>query len=518
MQTPHSSRISHFSRFSRTAHAAHLGRFLLLLLVGLSLGGTARLSAVESLDHDPRDSLFKIFTVATKPDYQQPWAMQRPGQGTGSGALLEQGLIITNAHVVADATFIQVRRHGSPERHRVFVVAVDHSADLALLKPEDPTILDDMTPLSFGELPATNSEVTVLGFPTGGDTLSTTRGVLSRVEHRRYAHSGFWLLAAQIDAAINPGNSGGPVLNDGRIVGIVMQGIGSADNIGYMIPVPVVQRFLADVATDQTVSGWPSLDLTTQSLESPALRSYLRVPEGRTGQRVMRIHPHSAAQGLIAENDVILAIDGADLADDGSIELRSGERTHWSWAVQRHQMGSTIDVDLWRDGAALRVAVPLTREHHDNQLVPPSRFDVKPDFYVFGGMIFTPLTRDFLASWGREWWNRAPRSLLGYLDGIPEEDDLREEIVVLMRVLPHQVNLGWHSASNLVVDAVDGVSVQSLAHLLSLVEGSEQAFITFSVGQGGIIAIEREAAIAAAKEIAATYRLPNDRSFNLIKP
>ena len=67
--------------------------------------------------------------------------MQRPGRGTGSGALLENGLIITNGHVIADGTFIQIRHNGSPQRHRVKVVAVDHDADLALLQPENPSIL-----------------------------------------------------------------------------------------------------------------------------------------------------------------------------------------------------------------------------------------------------------------------------------------------------------------------------------------------------------------------------------------
>ncbi|TVR16893.1 MAG: serine protease [Planctomycetota bacterium] len=470
------------------------------------------LLAVEELESDPRDSLFKIFTVATKPDYRQPWAMQQPGQGTGSGALLDNGLIITNAHVIADATFIQVRRHGQPQRHRVHVVAVDHASDLALLRPEDESILADMVPLSLGELPPTNSEVIALGFPTGGDSLSTTRGVLSRVEHRRYAHSGYWLLAAQIDAAINPGNSGGPVLHEGAVAGIVMQGIGNADNIGYMVPAPVVRRFLSDVEESGQFAGWPSIDLNTQNLESPALRSYLQLPDEATGQRVMRLHPHSVAQGIIQENDVILAIDGLDIADDGTVELRIGERTNWAWAIQRHPMGATIPVDLWRDGEALSVEVTLSKDHEVNQLVPSQRFDIRPDFFVYGGLIFTPLTRDFLSSWGREWWQRAPRNLLGYLDGIPDGEDLREEIVILMRVLPHRVNLGWHGVSNQVVDAVDGEAVQSLAHLVELVEAGDGPHVVFSVGQGGVMVLEREAAVAALAEIANTYRLPADRS------
>ncbi len=494
-----------------TIDTALILRLLPLLLTCLIANG----EDITGLQADPRDSLFKIFTVSTRPDYQQPWTTQRPRQGTGSGALLDNGLIITNAHVVADATFIMVRRHGHPARHRVHLAAVDHGADLALLRPEDPAILTDMVALQLGSLPATDSEVAVLGFPTGGDSLSTTRGVLSRVEHRRYAHSGFWLLAAQIDAAINPGNSGGPVLHDGHVVGVVMQGIGSADNIGYMVPEPVIRRFLADLAANDTVTGWPTLDLNTQKLESPALRQYMGLTDDQSGLRVMRLHPNSVAYDLIKENDVILAVDGTDIADDETIELRSGERTHWAWAIQRHLVGSTITIDLLREGIEQQVSIPLTRRYEDNQMVPLNRFDVSPDFFMFGGLVFTPLTRDYLASFGREWWLRAPRRMLAHLDGIPDAEDLRDEIVVLMRVLPHQVNLGWHGTSNLVIDTVNGTTVQSLRHMVDLIENGSDPFVILGIGSGGIMAIDRAEARAAMADISSTYRLPTDRSSGL---
>ena len=471
--------------------------------------------SLQQTQTDPRDSLFKIFTVASRPNYQQPWSMQRPGHGTGSGALLDNGLIITNAHVIADGTFIQIRHNGSPQRHRVKVVAVDHDADLALLQPENPAILEGIPPLHIGELPEINSEVKVLGFPTGGDSLSTTRGVLSRVEHRRYAHSGAWLLAAQIDAAINPGNSGGPVLNDDKIVGIVMQGITNADNIGYMIPAPVVLRFIEDVENNKEVDGWPTLNISLQNLESPALRKYLQMPDNEYGQRIMKVQPHSVAKDILLENDVILSIDGSNLADDGSIELisgnSSGQRTNWQWAVQRHQIGSTISMKVLRNGEQVDVVVTLDQNRHDSRIVSPRQFDVKPDFYVFGGLIFTPLTTDYLRTMG----NRAPRHLVNKVNDTPEDDQEIDEYVVLMRTLPHPVNLGWHGASNTIVESVNGQDIKNLKHLMSLIEQSEDEFIVLNVGAGGVITLERQAAINALAEIAQTYRLPTDRSASL---
>lgn len=463
---------------------------------------------------DPRQALVKIFSVVTRPDWKQPWSKQRPGQGTGSGACIGDGLILTNAHVVADATFLEVRRHGRSERVRAQVAAVDHGADLALLRVGDEAFFAGITPLTFGDLPETQAELTVLGFPTGGDTLSSTRGVLSRVENRHYAHSGFFLLAAQLDAAINPGNSGGPVLHNGRIVGVVMQGMTNADNIGYMIPIPVIRHVLDDL-TDGRIDGWPTLDCEVQGLQSPALRRLLDLADHHTGQRVVRVHPRSTAAGLLRPDDVLLAIDGHGIADDGTIELRPGERTHWAWAVQHRQIGDDLPVRIVRDGEEHDLAIPLKVPNQANHLVALERYDVDPSWFVFGGLIFTPLSRAYLQTWGRDWNQRAPRSLLTLMDEQADADDLRTEIVILAGVLPHAANLGYHGASDIVIEGVDGQPIANLADLVAKVESGTGPLIRFDLPKGYRLVIDRAEAAAAAAEIAKVYRIPGDRSLDL---
>ena len=133
-------------------------------------------------------------------------------QSTGSGAIIGckdgQRYILTNAHVVANETFLEVQRYGERKRFIATVHAVSHQADLALLKVEDKSFFGDVTPLEFGELPHVEQEIVVYGYPMGGNTLSATIGVVSRIEHHLYAHSGESFLAIQVDAAVNPGNSG----------------------------------------------------------------------------------------------------------------------------------------------------------------------------------------------------------------------------------------------------------------------------------------------------------------------
>ena len=171
---------------------------------------------------DIKDAIVKIYAVQSQSDYFRPWNKRGPVQGTGSGAIIKGRKILTNAHVVSDSTFLQVRRYGRSERYVAHVEHVSHAADLAILKVDDPAFFGDAPALELGALPKVQQEISVYGFPTGGDTMSITKGTVSRVEHQVYAHSSQSLLAVQIDAAINPGNSGGPAIVDGRIAGIAM--------------------------------------------------------------------------------------------------------------------------------------------------------------------------------------------------------------------------------------------------------------------------------------------------------
>ncbi|PHJ18607.1 trypsin domain-containing protein, partial [Cystoisospora suis] len=128
-----------------------------------------------------------------------------------------------------------------------------------------------MVPLPFGGVPQLQDRITVLGYPTGGDQLSITEGVVSRVGVSRYIHASFSLLTAQIDAAINPGNSGGPAVVNGLVVGVAFEGFNQLQNIGYVVPYPVIQQFLHDLTLHGRYTGIPTLGVKTFDMENPSL-------------------------------------------------------------------------------------------------------------------------------------------------------------------------------------------------------------------------------------------------------
>jgi len=427
------------------------------------------------------DAIVKIYTRHDSPDYFNPWAMLGLRASTGSGCIISKGRILTNAHVVSDQTYIQVRRQGQTKRFAARVLSVSHEADLALLTVDDPLFYKNAQELKLGRLPKLQQEVLVYGFPRGGDTQSITKGVVSRVEHHSYAHSSSFLLAGQIDAAINAGNSGGPVIVDGRIVGVVMQALSAerGENIGYMVPVPTIRHYLTDIKDGQ-LDGFPSLGIDAQNMENPDIRSYYKMQDRHSGVLVSYVLPGSPLAKKIATGDVILSIDGDSIADNGTIEFRPRERTSYLYALQRHQRNEDIALKILRDGREQTVRAKLTLRLQDFPLVPMEQYDILPSYYIYGGLVFTPLSKMLLKRWGDSWYSKAPRNLIAKLiPNLPEREE--EEIVLLLKVLASATTEGYNGYNYWIIEKVDGEDVLNLRDLVKKLERKSDAqYVTIS--------------------------------------
>ena len=472
-------------------------------------------SSVFGEVQDVREAIVKVYVVSNSPDYYNPWSMQGPRGGSGSGCIIENNLILTNAHVVSDHTFLQVRKYGETERHRAEVVAVSHLTDLALIKVEDPGFFEGEPFLTFGELPESQQEVLVYGFPMGGDMLSITKGIISRIEHQPYVHSSSIFLAGQIDAAINPGNSGGPVLVDNKIVGVVMQGIPTSQNIGYMVPMPVIRHFFDDLK-DGTNNGYPSLGVNLQDMENQGLREYYQMEKDMSGVLVNKIIPGSPSDGNLQTNDILLSIGNYEVGNDGTIEFRTNERTQLTYAVQEKQIGENIQMNILRNGEKISLDVNLHRSSEKDRLVSLEQYETLPSYYIYGGLIFCPLSRNLLHIWGSQWYQSAPTELIYHLqNNIPEREG--QQVVVLLKALAADVNEGYQNVKSWVVDTVNGEKIWNLSDLVTKVEAIQGDYIILENKWDRQIVIDREMAENTNQEILKIYRIPFDRSEDLMK-
>src|SRR5437868_9677126 len=281
-------------------------------------------------------SLVRITATEVAPDYRAPWNAGMLGRGVGAGFVIEGNRIMTNAHVVSNSRYLTVERDGDPNKYPAKVLFVAHDCDLALITVDSPNFYKNMLALKLGGIPELESTVSAYGYPIGGERMSVTTGIVSRIDFQLYTHSSIdQHLAIQISAQINPGNSGGPVMQNTKVVGVALQVYSGdvAQGVAYMIPTPVIQRFLTDIK-DGHYDKYVDLGLTYSKLQNPAQRRYLGLQDDGRGVVVNTVIEAGSAGKVLKQGDVLLSIDDHPIGSDAFVELEGG-RAEFQEIVER---------------------------------------------------------------------------------------------------------------------------------------------------------------------------------------
>jgi len=427
-----------------------------------------------------RESVFKIQIVSQTAHDRQPWLTNATRQTSGSGFYIGDGRIMTNAHVVANAKFITVLKDGDAEAKPAYVEYIAHDSDLAVIKPFDPEYLRKVRPLRFGSVPKLRHQVTAIGYPTGGEQVSMTQGVVSRIDYRQYAHPAHQHhLLIQVDSAINPGNSGGPVVQGQRVIGVAFQGHTRAENTGYVIPVPVIERFLADIASGD-YEGHPVMGMSVmqEAMANPATVRYHGLTKP-VGVKVADVAAHSPFFGIFEAGDVLVNVAGHEIGVDGKI-LFHGERVSFFVVLDLRQRGDVVDFKFVRGKESRSVSVAL--ESSASFYSADSAFALRPKYLVYAGLVFVGLSRNYLSSWGQNWFRDAPLHLRyrHYLGEYVFDGGERDEWIVYAGRLAAPVNTYLTAHEHAVLRSLDDVRVRSLAHLKELLSAADGELLHFA--------------------------------------
>jgi S1-C subfamily serine protease len=315
-------------------------------------------AATIALFEESRSSVVFITTSARKLD---PWSrdLEEAPRGAGSGVIWDAaGHVVTNAHVLAGASSALVRKaDGTAVRAALVGMSPEH--DLAVLRiPVDDAPLRP-APLGASRDLRVGQKVFAIGSPFGLDWTLTT-GIVSALDREFSARGAPQLRGLiQTDAAINPGNSGGPLLDSaGRLIGVntaIYSPSGASAGVGFAVPVDEVNRIVPQlIATGRYAP--PSL-----GVESDARLNALAARRGIAGVVVLAVKPGSAAaragvapaqvapEGGITLGDVIVGIDGTEIADPG--DLRA--------ALDPLEAGDEVEVTVLREGRRVELRATL---------------------------------------------------------------------------------------------------------------------------------------------------------------
>jgi len=455
-----------------------------------------------------RKSLVRITTTSLDPNYKVPWTPGTLSGGVGTGFVIAGERILTNAHVISNGRFLTVEKENDPKKYVATVQFVGHDCDLAVLKIADPDFFKNTVPLSLGGIPEIETAVAVFGYPIGGDRLSVTQGIVSRVDFLTYTHSLVDAhLTIQIDAAINPGNSGGPVLQEGKVVGVAFQGYSGdvAQNVGYMIPVPVIQRFLKDIE-DGHYDKYMDLSVATFNLQNPAQRRALGLGDDDRGVMVSSVASAGCSAGILKEGDVLLTIDDHPIASDAFVELE-GQRVQMAEIVERKFKGDSVKLHILRDKKESDVTVKLDAAWPFT--MQANQYDVEPRYVLFGGLLFQPLTRNFLEAYQLD-----DLRVRYFYDFFISDEIYREhpEVIILSSILPDPINTYVSEFQNGIVDEINGTKIKTLDDAANEFKKEADDYVIKLIGVGRPIVLERAAVEAARERIMKRYNVVKEQN------
>jgi len=459
----------------------------------------------DEADHPAgiENSVVKVFATLRYPDPFKPWSKQAPSEVTGSGVVIEGRRILTNAHVVLYASQVQIQANAAGDKVSATVVAVAPGIDLAVLQLDDPSFFDTHTPVARADkLPQIKDAVFAYGFPTGGNSLSITKGIVSRIEFVSYNYpvSG---LRIQVDAAINPGNSGGPAIAGDKMVGLAFSKLGGdAQSIGYIIPNEEVELFLKDIA-DGHYDGKPAMYDELQTLENPALREYLKLDKSVEGMVVHRPYK-SDAEYPLKEWDVLTHIGETQIDNQGMIKLDRDLRVSFAYLIQHVASDGSVPMTVVRGGKTLKIRLPVSAQH------PTLVRDLHggyPSYFIYGPLVFSTATRQLVSSFennaGLLWLLGAVKSPLITRALDPPDGETEELVVISSPFFPHKIANGYTNPAGSVVYSINGTHVRSLKHLVALLRDLKDPYVTVEFDQKGneALVFSRPAMLAATDDI-----------------
>ncbi|HYJ87209.1 MAG TPA: trypsin-like peptidase domain-containing protein [Pyrinomonadaceae bacterium] len=285
-----------------------------------------------------------------------------PREGAGSGSVIDQeGHILTNHHVIEGAQKVAVN-FGGQKNYAATIIGRDPDTDLAVIKlVERPREVLTVVPLGDSDKLEVGQKVLAIGFPFGLDRTLTT-GVISGLQRPIRARNDRPIEGAiQTDASINPGNSGGPLLDSqGRMIGInsqILSPSGASAGVGFAVPVNIAKRIVPQLLRFGQVRR-PKLGISDR--EVALLKNQIELPVSE-GVMIWQVAPGGSAanaglrgvtpteNGDLELGDIIVGADGEEIGDSDDLYRM----------LDKHQIGDTIQVQIFRNGRRMTVPVRL---------------------------------------------------------------------------------------------------------------------------------------------------------------
>jgi hypothetical protein len=297
----------------------------------------------------------------------------------------------------------------------------------------------------------------------------------------------------------------------------------STPSLGYIVPVEVLKRMLEDydsagkassAAAPVKLRGFARFVPQLQSLENAALRMSLLMPAGTSGVLVHEVARVSNLHGLLCSGDVIMAINGENVSNDGRIQRAGLSPIDFRVAVTLKLVGESISMTVLRKGKP----VEITAVGEDPPRITPIRWYGKTSYCLFAGLVFCPLHEHYNrrnAHGNIAYYRTIQTAEVWHSEGRKHER-ADQQVIGLATILPHSLMLGYEAEDfrdvNVPLLEIDGHLIHNLADVYRFSQAAAGPWITFKFGSSKVIVLPVKASRAVTKELMAQHGISGEAS------
>ncbi|PXA04911.1 hypothetical protein DDZ13_02805 [Coraliomargarita sinensis] len=430
-----------------------------IILFSLSLAPLAAFAALN-----PETSLVEIEVTRKDYDYRTPW-ITRNDQVRKNGILIGANRILTTADGLSGQYLCRIKKGGVSRQYTADLVWVDYYANVAILDVPEPDFWKGMEPVALAKTIPQSGELQI--YRWRGGRIEERVAEIIRLFSGTSKMSYLQHLVLTVSSTISSAGWSEVVFDDNQLVGLTASA--SKDTL-TILPA----QFIAKVIERHNRENDPGLgyfDFKYIRGKNPALLASKGLERRDVGVVVTEIGGKGLSSDALQVGDVILEIDGFEIDSEGKyIDPDYGRLSMSGLATRAHAAGESIAFKIWRDGKEQRVDYTLPRADFEKGLIPDRRYDAPPQYLIEGGLVFQPLNGPLLEALGK---NIPP--LLDYYSQQKGVNG-RKGLVVLSGVLPDDYNLGYEDLRYVLVDEINGRTINNLNDIQTALEEPETAY------------------------------------------
>ena len=448
-------------------------------------------AAVSPANRTLERSIVTLDVTRKQHDFFLPWSKQAKTI-VKSGIVVGPQEILTTADGLENRTLIRLQKGGRGSWWNAEIAWIDYPANLAIVTVADGKFWSGLQPVKLADSMNLSGDLQIYRWRSGN--LEARKAEFNRFTVGSGEKSDAARVQLELGAEIDQVGFSEPVLMGGKVIGFIYS---RTEKVCQALPSPFIRSIL-DARRRGTYQGLGYFDFTWQPAENPDTLAFLKLPGDPRGVVVIDVPTQSGAQSGLKVRDIILQIDGFNIDIQGDyMDPQYGHLILENLSTRNKWAGDIVRLKISREGREQEISYQMPKAEDAAKFVPEAEFDGEPEYLIVGGLVFQPLSKNYLRRWGQDWKRVAPFRLAYFQYENPTDE--HPAVVIMSQVLPDVYNVGYQDARTLVLERVNGQPVSHLEDLAKALKNSTDDFHVFDFQNGDTL----QRVVLDAKELEA---------------